>query len=437
MLLRLLILVIGFSCYSFQTLAQAYEPGLLVRSNGDTLRGEIENRFWVEPPTFIRFRAAAAGPVQEFQPRQLRAVNFTGGRHFSYQVLPIDHAAKTELASLPHGNFVDTQIDSLLAEVLLEGPVPLWRVVSNGVPHYLLRRANQPVLDLNPRKYLSETRTGAWVITDGNNYHNQLMVLFGDCPEAAAAALTAPFTPEGIIGVVQAFNTACGPTQEPARSWLAQSAVRRRVSFQGGLLAGARYNRIESSSYALAGTCSDCRPHPFAGLYAELLQPSRLSAIYGELSLSSFHSQGSAHTDYDPITRQDIYTTYDYHASLATARLGIRYFSLLPKEQQLILGLSFELNKVLNPTISSTGGPAVTPYREELGYATTTLLPGLGLGWRTGRFTLSLDGQLYISSDSDGLGGAFFGSNYAVRSGLAYRLGRNPDDTKPRTAATR
>ncbi|MCC3152127.1 hypothetical protein [Hymenobacter sp. BT770] len=46
MLLRILIVVIVFSCYSFHALAQAYEPGLLVRSNGDTLRGEIENSFW-------------------------------------------------------------------------------------------------------------------------------------------------------------------------------------------------------------------------------------------------------------------------------------------------------------------------------------------------------------------------------------------------------
>ena len=45
MLPRLLFLLSLLSVCSFNALAQAYEPGLLVRANGDTLRGEIENGF--------------------------------------------------------------------------------------------------------------------------------------------------------------------------------------------------------------------------------------------------------------------------------------------------------------------------------------------------------------------------------------------------------
>lgn len=62
MLPRLLSFLPFFLLFSFRSFAQTYEPGLLVRSNGDTLRGEIENGFWVEPPTFIHFRSGAASP---------------------------------------------------------------------------------------------------------------------------------------------------------------------------------------------------------------------------------------------------------------------------------------------------------------------------------------------------------------------------------------
>ena len=136
-----LLLLISFCFLGVATLrAQVYEPGLLVRANGDTLRGEIENAFWDAPPTFIRYRAAADSPSLLFQPRQLRAVRLASGRYFRYEALPIDQVADTRLSNLPRGNFTNVQVDSILAEVLVEGPLMLWQVATLGARHFLLRR---------------------------------------------------------------------------------------------------------------------------------------------------------------------------------------------------------------------------------------------------------------------------------------------------------
>ena len=135
MKLRLLFALPALLLASFLSHAQAYEPGLLVRSTGDTLRGEIENSFWVEPPAFIRFRAAPGSTSQLFQPRQLRAVSFSGGRYFRYEALSIDHAAETRLDVLPRENHPDIRTDSLLAEVLLAGPATVLRVVLPSSTH--------------------------------------------------------------------------------------------------------------------------------------------------------------------------------------------------------------------------------------------------------------------------------------------------------------
>ena len=64
MLKRILLLLTASLCYTTATNAQTYEPGLLVRSTGDTLRGEIENGFWTEPPAFIRYRSTPNSPSQ-------------------------------------------------------------------------------------------------------------------------------------------------------------------------------------------------------------------------------------------------------------------------------------------------------------------------------------------------------------------------------------
>ena len=54
-------------------------------------------------------------------------------------------------------------------------------------------------------------------------------------------------------------------------------------------------------------------------------------------------------------------------------------------------------------------------------------MPWLALGWRARRVTLSLDGQYYFAPKEQTV---LIGSNYSVRLGLGYRLGRNPDVAK-------
>jgi hypothetical protein len=402
----------------------------VLRSTGDTLRGEVENGFWNEPPAFVRFRPTAGSASQLLQPQQVRAFGLTGGRYFRFEVLPIDHAAETRLALLPQGNAHNVQQDSLLAEVLLEGPVTLLRVARPAVLHLLLLSPHRPVLDLSERLYLRQRPNLAWAVTDGNNYRGELGLYFQGCPEAFTAIQTAPFTAEGLAAVVSTYNRSCSPSRQAGRSWLSQAKPRRWLSLQGGVLAGMRFNRIGSLSDYYAGTCTDCRPHPFGGLYAELFQPSRTMAIYGELSLSSFRSQG-ARLDYYTPAGAPSYQTYDYQGGLFTSRLGLRFFSPLPHERQWLFGLGYELNWILNPTITAQSGSPATLTQEELVYAMPTLLPNLSVGWRSRRLTLSLDGQMYIGSGINNFFGAFINSNFALRSSLAYRLGRNPDLAPP------
>ena len=446
MISRFIYLLAGFLFYTFQTQAQAYEPGLLVRSNGDTLRGEIENDFWVEPPTLIRFRATSTGPAQLFQPRQLRGVSFEQGRYFRFEALLIDHAAENQLDRLSRGYSPDFRSDSVLAEVLVEGPGSLLRVNLSGMIHYFICRTGQPALDLSERKYLATAPDGTLAVMDANNYRGQLAVCFGDCPVAARVAATAPFTAAGLSSVVQAYNETCNPPHRPGRSWLAQAKPRRRLAFQGGVLVGVRYNHIESLAANLESFYPDSRLRPMAGLYAELFQPSRKVAIYGELSMSSFRSRDDLYSEsHIASTGSIIYSirTYtDYQALLSTARLGVRYYFLLPHEQHLLLGMSYELNSVLNPqftviTTVETGNPTTTtPVPDnftdnKLRFATQTLLPSLSLGWRSNRVTMVADGQLYTDrhsfSGESNASELFLGNAWGARFYLSYRLGRNPD----------
>jgi hypothetical protein len=180
---------------------------------------------------------------------------------------------------------------------------------------------------------------------------------------------------------------------------------------------------------------------PFAGLYAELLQQNRTTAVYGELSLSPFESQSELLVGFD-LARNPIISSYEYRAWLGTARLGVRFFFQLPREQQLLLTSGFELNTIMNYVVRQTGGPVVQgPY--QISFAAPTLLPNLGFGWHAKRLTLSLDGQFYYAGIGDAgnpnasvratvadfFSDLFFSRCYALRLGAAYQLGKNPDQT--------
>ena len=94
---------------------QSFERGYLVTTAGDTLRGEIQNRFWQAPPESVVFRSSPAAPGKEYSRRRLRAVRLESGRYFRAEVLVVDHGARTHTGDLPSRLVVSLRTDSLLA----------------------------------------------------------------------------------------------------------------------------------------------------------------------------------------------------------------------------------------------------------------------------------------------------------------------------------
>ena len=423
--------------------AQSFEPGLLVRSTGDTLRGEIENASWSTPPPLINFRPAPGSAIQPFQPRQLRFVRLGSGRVFRYAALPLDEAAETRLDRLPQGNASNIRIDSVLADVLLDGPASLLRVVTLGTTHYCIVASGRPTLDLCERSYLAESSNGTAVVKNGNNYQGQLAVYFAACAEAARAAETAAFKPRALIAVVQAYNRSCSAARQAGQDQLTTAAPQHRLALRGGLVAGFRYNHINSFDGPYGDRCLDCRPRPLAGLFGELLLPGRTTALYGELTASrvegryivyheSVVAAGSKPVEY--------YSFADYRATLLSARLGLRRYVALSPTSKLLLGLSYEWNLLPGPdfynlttggSTGTTSGPPPANFQpNKVRFAQQTLLPALTIGWQLPRLTLAVDGQFCHSTDGPSLSlgnELYLSASWMARLTAAYRLGRNPD----------
>ena len=109
------------------------------------------------------------------------------------------------------------------------------------------------------------------------------------------------------------------------------------------------------------------------------------------------------------------------------------------------MGLGYEWNIGLQPRFSTltfgegsqpmTSVPAPGNFKVDgLRSLIQPLLPGLSVGWRTGRLLLVADGQHVYSSgveqSSSAVTDLLIGNGWSARLTAAYRLGRNPDARK-------
>ncbi|MBF9141249.1 hypothetical protein [Hymenobacter properus] len=444
-------------CTAGAAQGQVFERGFVVTAAGDTLRGEIENRFWQQPPTRIDFRPAPGAPTQAYGRAGLRAFGLDGGRYFRTEVVPVDRAARSHGTDLPTRLVISQRPDTLLTEVLVDGPAPLLRVVLGDVTHYFVGRPGKPFEELVDRKYLS-TANGREGILSANNYKAQLLQYFGDCPAASSAVGGAPFTVAGLSAVVQAFNAQCSPTRQPGTSYTARSRSRRSFAFNGGLLAGVGYNQLQfgragggEEPALLSNLNLDGQVHPLGGLYLDLLLPGRRWMVHSEALFSEYGRKGT-------FALAGGAGSYTWYGTRIDARLGARNALFQNQTREVFAGGGFLLNFTTSAHSQEqygTGGSRLT--------ATNVLVPtqsgfiggpafGLGVyleaGVRYGRFTFSLDaavneGASYadpltvkeaahdpadpLAVVTDYNGYSYSAAQFTYRALVGFRLGRRPD----------
>ncbi|GAB3590210.1 hypothetical protein GCM10027345_44850 [Hymenobacter daeguensis] len=371
---------------------QVFEPGYLVLQNGDTLRGEVENRFWEEPPTEVRFRTTAAGQGEVYADGQLRNVVLRSGRMLQNETLPIDRNAETRVDFLPVKVVRKQQPERVLADVLLRGPASLLGITLHSTKHFFVQRPGQPWLELAANNYLLLDR-----IADANDYKSLLLRYFGDCEAATALLPTTDFTADGLRRVVLAFNRKCaGEAPAVPEIVVADAASRPRVAFRMGAVLGVRYNslRLQGPAQATAvlnGLNIDGRLHAQAGGYFDLMSPGRRLAVHTTLLVSRFGNPDPVAFALAPGTLPG---NFEWRGTQAGLQFGVRGFVPISTSADVLLGAGYELNGFWTDVSVFRYGSkeGVFIYDFVGGY-----LPYLEAGLRYNRLALTLNGRAYDS----------------------------------------
>ncbi|OON70495.1 hypothetical protein [Hymenobacter sp. CRA2] len=439
--------------------AQVFEPGYLINSRGDTLRGEVENAFWQDPPTVVRFRSSATAPIVTYHDNHLRALGLTSGRQLRRELLPIDYRATKDINRMQRGLSVLQTPDSVLADVLLDGPASLLSVQVHDVHHFFVKRENTPYLEMTERRYLREVN-GALQVADGNNYRAQLFQYFGDCAAAAAATNKAAFTADALADVVQLYNRECSSQREAGRR--ISAAVRDQAKVVFGPLLGARYNsfRLHTDTPpgletpTLDGYNLDGRVHGQGGIFLDLVHGGRRMALHAAVFYSRFG--GPQRSIASPNGSAQWRGTVDWRGGMATLQVGMRFMRPLGTSWQLLAGTGIEFPAYWEESYVVQFGNALNQARYltnqvaarstellPLGFASTKL-PYLEAGVRHQRFTLTLSARRYgkelffdntaisrieraSASDAYGVGYDYSGRTFSTTLSVGYQLNADTD----------
>ena len=401
-------------CGFLSTQAQVFRPGLLVLATGDTLRGELEDDSWDDAPLLVRFRPASTAEAITYSTVQILAFRLVDGRYYRRETVPLDRSAHTELDRLVEKNADNATPNSvpetLLAEVVVDGPGQLLYTGVEGVPHYFVRRAGQPFIELAARRYLRRNADSHLQVADGNNFRAQLEAYLGDCPAAMQNIGRLEFTRARLAAVVQAYNLHCNASHQLAPYY--QSRFDHRTGLYLGAVGGGRYvssavhtadvNGLQNPG--LEGVNLDGQLHALGGLELDVLPPGRRVALHLAGLITTFGRQGSV-----PPLGTGQAGQLDTRETVTEYRLGLRYFWLVGNRKLRVLagtGVTFPvLWDKSKPVPRVTYAPGATlpgvATNDELpsSYPTSGdgFLPGLPyveVGARQGRLTLLLDGRL-------------------------------------------
>ncbi|RZK27698.1 MAG: PorT family protein [Hymenobacter sp.] len=348
-----LVLPLAFGLGSVTAHAQAdFQPGYIVQSAGDTLRGEVDYRDARLNNNQCRFRARPEAAATIFLPATLRAYGLRdGSKLYRSLTLPIS-AGKAVPATSPAG-------ERYFLEVLADGPASLysWRDTERA-DHYYVATDKFPLTELVHRKVLLEQER---ILQEQNTYRNTLAQALAGCPVAQAQLPALAFTARALAAAVAAYNACQQPAQVVQAAKGATPPMRKaRQRPRFGIVLGAKRTTTELR-YVQTYSSVDLALAPDNGPVGGLSFNLPLTALSNKLSLEAEllyenHQYSQTLNDRNPNGGRGV-TNYRFDMSYLQLPLLIRYTFPAGRLQPLA-----EVGPVLGYAVKLTAETTGTDY---------------------------------------------------------------------------
>ncbi|RYY66700.1 MAG: hypothetical protein EOO12_03450 [Chitinophagaceae bacterium] len=353
----------------FASAQRNWRPGYVVNRDGDTLRGEIDDRKWSLTPASIAFRPSAQDPLSEYGVRQLNGFAVADGDLYAVQELEVDDAP-VDMSYLVDITENRSNLRRVFLRRLYEGHrVSLYELQEASKTHFFIRDSSGIFSELQYRVgYIPGTRT----IDTRRGFRNTLYLYVPDKESALAEAVrNAEYNSESLLLLFPKLNAEESLSRSERRQ--RTRGVRLQVFAGAGIVTNFDQLKSTPSMAQTPPEKSSADPLYIAGL--ELSEKNRLQHFFLRLafSYSSFSYRGDVKLPTTTITyearnvktfRSGVSVNYQHHFGRLKAYLGP--------------GVAFEYSKV-----DYTNIPQFQEYRG--------MVPQVGGGLRFGPVFIAAD----------------------------------------------
>jgi hypothetical protein len=169
-------LVIGIS--SYVECQKNWIPGLIIKSNGDTLKGYINYRNWEGNPSRVGFRTSPEGATVKYSPMDI--VSFIASDEVYVSAIVNAEMTRTNVNDLTMDKELNIEQDTAFLQTMIQGPKSLYYFMNRygKAQFYIQNGANYELLVYKKYKDLVDGQT---VVKENRKFIGQLILYLQDC----------------------------------------------------------------------------------------------------------------------------------------------------------------------------------------------------------------------------------------------------------------
>lgn len=339
---KTILLILGLLLFQISHSQLNYQPGLVVKNDGDTLRGYIDYRNWASNPDEINFKMNMADHPLSFKPNDLLEFRVMDQIYVSGIVQTEISPVKTD--KLDHDPQLKIKIDTTFLQTLFKGDKSLYFYKNaNQKENFYIRKGKDFEL-LRYKRYL-KIQNGKLVVGEDNRYLGQLTLYLKDC---TSVSMKLKNTVYKVSSLMELFNHyyACLSSEPSFKK--EQEKIHMGIGALAGItLTELTFNSSSREFYYILQANYNLSSNSTAGLFFDLELPRNLRkwSINNELLYSSFLVNGKY--EYIDNANKSTTTTTEFGYSYLKMNNLLRYKYPI-RNIQIVLNAGFTNGLVMH-----------------------------------------------------------------------------------------
>ncbi|SEJ68914.1 hypothetical protein SAMN05216327_11677 [Dyadobacter sp. SG02] len=302
--------LILFVLYSYCSKAQkSFEPGYLVTSPNDTIRGYIDYKSWSRNPETINFKTFSDEKVETYGLSDMEGFGVHGENYVKADVeVNISPTEIDRLSSSSKPELIKT-VAFLL--VVNNGPKGLFYLKDkDGKVQLYIRDKNGPYQLLINHRYIASN--GSQNVVNVTYYREQLKNFFTECPGLLSDEKLLPYSQNSIGKVFDRFYEKCSSQKAPTVSY-----KRTGSSIQLGIVAGLSSSKLSFEGPVEPDLVNGDFPvsnKVSGGVFLNYLFPrlKQRVSLYNELAFTAYKTSISKQATYSDNSYNKVTNTFGF-----------------------------------------------------------------------------------------------------------------------------